>query len=178
MDAISPRMFALRGSRSIVRIGLSLLLTCLVLVVGSSPTRAVAEASHMHNKDVSVSVPARQAWTATGLYLATGERFVVSARGAAWWRPKHKSVSPAGLPFQYFVCASAQYSGHVFTAPGVRCWSLIARIGSNNVPFFVGRNLQLRSPTTGELYLGFNDDIYSDNTGYFRAKVSDTRTSG
>lgn len=148
-----------------------LLLGCLMLAIGTSHARATAVSSHSHN-EIPLSISAKQPWTATGVYLSTGERFAVSARGSARWRPNHKPVSPAGLPFQYFVCASAQYSGHVFTAPGVQCWSLIARIGPNKVPFLVGRNIRLRSPTTGELYLGFNDDVYSDNGGYFEAQVS------
>lgn len=145
----------------------------LAIAAGLGPERAVAApAPTMTRAATTVSVPSRQAWTPTGVVLRTGERFVVAGSGYISWRPRRKGVSPQGLPFENSVCASAQYSGRLFTAPGLTCWSLIGRIGNTNVPFFVGRKFRLISPTSGQLYLGFNDDAYGDNSGRFVARVT------
>jgi hypothetical protein len=121
---------------------------------------------------IGVTIPSRQPWTATGIYLKTGERFTVSATGAASWRPRHRYVGPMGLPFNNYWCARAQYSGQLFTAPGLSCWSLIGHVGDMDVPFWIGKRFRLASPTTGQLYLGFNDNAYGDNSGRFYARVS------
>jgi glucose dehydrogenase len=153
-----------RGRRLLLALGLTLT-AGLGRAGAAAPVPAVAQAQ------ATISVSSRQPWTATGIMLKTGERFSVAAAGAASWRPRRKGVSPEGLPFQYSVCASAQYSGRLFTAPGLNCWSLIGRIGNTNVPFLVGRKFRLTSPTAGQLYLGFNDDAYGDNSGHFVARV-------
>ena len=37
----------------------------------------------------------------------------------------------------------------------------------NGAPFFVGNQGSVRIPATGQLYLGINDDVLTDNTGDF-----------
>ena len=78
------------------------------------------------------------------------------------------------LRFTKSPCAKNQYASgaSAWAAPGINCYSLIGRIGTNGVVFLVGPSFQLRSPVAGELYLGFNDDVYWDNGGEFDATVT------
>jgi hypothetical protein len=59
-----------------------------------------------------------------------------------------------------------------FPAPNLRCWSLIGRVGEDGTPFYVGNGLLLHASTSGELYLGVNDDQLGDNSGSWTAVVS------
>jgi hypothetical protein len=38
--------------------------------------------------------------------------------------------------------------------------------------FYVGSNFRVQVPVSGELFLGFNDSLYGDNSGAFRAVIS------
>jgi len=61
-------------------------------------------------------------------------------------------------------------AGPNFTLPGVRCWSLIARIGSSN-PFYVGFSLNFPVLQTGRLYLGINHELPFIASGFFTVRV-------
>lgn len=59
--------------------------------------------------------------------------------------------------------------GLVVAAWAAPCWSLIARIG-NGSPFEVGTSTQVVT-TAGELYLGVNDNNFSDNSGSWTVRI-------
>jgi hypothetical protein len=118
-------------------------------------------------------VPATQAFTDTGIRISQGEVFSVTATGIASHRPGF-TVGPQGVAFNEGTCAKAQ-SGSTFTAPGLRCWSLIGRIGTSGVIFYVGPSFHLEAPFAGELFLGFNDSYDRDNSGAFSATISAAR---
>ena len=49
---------------------------------------------------------------------------------------------------------------------GLPMYSVIGRIG-NDIPFYIGTHAEVK-PTKNELfYLGYNDDMFSDNIGYY-----------
>ena len=123
-----------------------------------------------------VRVPATQPFTDTGITISQGEVFSVAATGTASHRPGF-SVGPQGVAFDEGTCAEAQ-SRRRFTAPGLPCWSLIGRIGTSGVMFYVGPSFQVQAPVAGELFLGFNDSIYSDNSGAFTATIGPAPTNG
>jgi len=52
-----------------------------------------------------------------------------------------------------------------YPAPGLSCWSLIGKIGANGTPFQVGDYLSFAAPSSGEFFLGVNDNYPPDNTG-------------
>jgi hypothetical protein len=52
--------------------------------------------------------------------------------------------------------------------------ALIARVG-DSAPLFVGNERTLRAPTSGQLYLGVNDDHLADNRGEFHVRVAADR---
>jgi len=66
-------------------------------------------------------------------------------------------------------------AGPNFTLPGVRCWSLIARIGTGN-PFYVGFSLSIPVLQTGKLYLGINHELPFIASGFFTVRVIANQT--
>ena len=125
-----------------------------------------------HVSGPTVRVRATQAFTGTGIRIRQGEVFSVVATGTASYRPGD-TVGPGGVAFNQGTCAGAQSRHHNrFTAPGLACWSLIGRIGTGGVIFFIGPSFHVQAPVAGELFLGFNDSLYSDNSGGFRATIS------
>jgi hypothetical protein len=108
-------------------------------------------------------IPANQRWTDTGVRLRAGETFRIDASGMVNWGPD-RSDDPSGE-------VNSPYNANrpMPNRPG---GALIARVG-NGAPFFVGAGTQsFRASTTGQLFLGINDDYLQDNSGSFRVLVS------
>lgn len=116
----------------------------------------------------SRAVPGTQAWTDTGIALRAGQRVSITASGQILVGPAN-GQSPAGdpscTPAQNFPTQSAQ-----FPAPGLPCWSLIARIGSG-APVEVGTATQITA-TSGELFLGVNASTFPANAGSWSAAIA------
>lgn len=112
----------------------------------------------------TVTVPANQAWTATGSFVNPGDVVVVSASGnvsmGGGWPP----MPPMGRPPN---CGGR--SG--FPAGQLPCWSLIGRIGENGEMFYVGSKIAFRASLPGQLFLGVNDDNLGDNSSNWTATV-------
>jgi Protein kinase domain len=116
----------------------------------------------------SRTVPGTQAWTDSGIALHAGQRVSITASGQILVGPAN-GESPAGdpscTPASNFPTQSAQ-----FPAPGLPCWSLIARIGSG-APFEVGTASQITA-TSGELFLGVNASTFPASAGSWAAAIS------
>jgi hypothetical protein len=111
-----------------------------------------------------VTVSPRTPWTATGITVNEGDVIVFDARGTAQLSGDANDVAiPAG----------ARSERHAANAPlpDALAGALIGRIG-NSAAFGIGNQTQLRAPASGQLYLGVNDDVLSDNRGGFRVSVS------
>ncbi len=141
----------------------------LALLLSTTPVNAHDTRS---GRSVTFEVSSKQPWTVSPVTVHQGEIITITASGTISWQPKRRRVTPNGLRFFNYTCASSQYSGIAFQAPGINCWSLVGRIGQTNVSFLVGTSFKLRSPTSGRLYLGFNDNAYSDNSGRFSVTVT------
>ena len=111
----------------------------------------------------TISIPASQAWTDTGLSLSKGDQVTITASGTIYIAGSDPGKTPAGDPN---CTASAD-----FVAPGLPCWSLIGRIG-NGAPFEVGTATSFSVARRGRLYLGVNDNYFPDNTGSWSAMVT------
>jgi hypothetical protein len=115
-----------------------------------------------------INVPSNQEWTDTGVTVRSGAAVGISASGDVYLAAAGSSQAPGGdsscKPTTTYAAHSSQ-----FPAPGLPCWSLIARIG-NGQPFEVGSSI-LVTATTGRLYLGVNDDSFSGNAGIWIAKI-------
>ena len=112
----------------------------------------------------TITVPANQAWTDTGITVRRGESVQFTASGDIMVSAQASSgvggsPIPAGGPLP------------VATA-GVG--ALIARVG-NGTPFLVASNTSpIPMPANGRLQLGINDDHHADNTGNFTVAISRT----
>src|SRR4051794_8985526 len=111
----------------------------------------------------TVTVPANQAWTRTGIYLNPGSTVVIEARGVieavspADTRAMFHQVPPAGRPERQ---ANKPH-------PDMPALVMLARIGNGPV-LEAGAHAQLQAGGrngSGELMLGINDDNVVDNTG-------------
>jgi hypothetical protein len=112
----------------------------------------------------TVTVPGNQQWTATGFTVKRGEVLNFDASGEVMWTPEAADrAQPAGAVNQ-------RKSGRppVGAAPG---GALIARV-DNGQPFLIGGQDRMRMPANGQLFLGINDDVVTDNTGNFTVTIS------
>jgi hypothetical protein len=109
-------------------------------------------------------VPGINPWTDTGIDVTAGQTISVTASGSinATVGPGN-SFSPAGK--------TGCVAGESKVAPGLPCFSLVARIG-NGVPLEVGTGYQWVAPTSGRLGLGVNDDYFLDNSGNWSATIA------
>ena len=103
----------------------------------------------------SLAVSARIPWLDTGLHVAKGQRYAISATGT-WGANAPWSHGPEG-----------ETRGHFRPCPllGARNFDLIGRVGRQGGPFRIGNALALVPKRAGRLYLRMNDDIPADNWG-------------
>lgn len=130
------------------------------------------------------SVPSTVPWTDTGIGIAAGSQLEITASGTV-----HYSTS------SYQVCDAngGDYTGAQFLSdmmlPNTVCHSLVGKVGGTTAvgdgspipegiagdgPGFVGTSYNQIIPTSGELFLGFNDDpaVFWDNSGSFSVTVT------
>jgi len=115
-------------------------------------------------RERQVQVGANFPWVDAGIDVRPGQTVYFEARGEIrWGRDKkagpegeHNSPSNPGRPI-----------------PNRPAASLIGKVGNeNNDYFFVGTDTgPVRMRSGGRLYLGINDDILQDNTGFFTVIV-------
>jgi hypothetical protein len=113
----------------------------------------------------TVRVRADRDWTPTNIVVREGERISIRARGNIIWSTKFgESTDPDGA----FVEA-----GHFRPLSKSGVGALIGRVGDQ--VFFVGSMSSGSSPASGELFLGINDDKFSDNEGQFIVDIRSER---
>ena len=116
---------------------------------------------------VTVAVILDQEWTDTGVYLRQGQSVKVTAYGKMNWYTgacDGKCLStPAGIP-----CPGSGGAIRV----GLPCLSLLGQIGKGGRPFEVGESIIFAANTSGEFFLGVNDNNLPDNTGAWTATIS------
>ena len=106
------------------------------------------------------TVSSRQRWTSTGLRVRQGERLNLTSTGQI-------RLSAAGMT------ASPDGSGQNDPGspmPQAFSGALIGRIG-NGRPFGIGTQTQIEMPESGQLFLGINDSVLTDNDGAFQVEV-------
>jgi hypothetical protein len=130
----------------------------------------------------TVTVDLTQPWaTDTLLSVSAGQQVSITASGTIKWGgnasdPGGGTATPDGFPWS--ACVDFNNTIAQFTAPNLACWSLIGKIGVNGTPFEVGSSLNNYTvPTSGELYLGINDDVYTDNSGSWTANITVTSST-
>jgi hypothetical protein len=108
---------------------------------------------------------AGESWFNTGISILSGQNISIAANGTV--QPNSGSIScgPDGTyEVDYWLTDYSYRSdwGHD---------SLIARIGAEGLPIFIGSNATFTAPEGGELWLGVNDKDPGNNAGLYVAKV-------
>jgi hypothetical protein len=114
-------------------------------------------------RERTVYVNAREQWTAAGIEVRPGQPIYFMASGEVRWGPNRRdgaagernSPGNPGRPL-----------------PDRPAAALIGRIGDRNEFFFIGNDPgPYRARSNGQLFLGINDDVLTDNSGVLRVNV-------
>jgi hypothetical protein len=113
----------------------------------------------------TITVPANQQWTPTGIRVNFGDKLQLQISGQITLstnNPKDVAI-PQGSLLQRRAPNSPM--------PNVLAGALIGRIDGGQ-PFGIGNLSSILAPASGMLYLGINDDVVTDNSGQFTVVVS------
>ena len=112
----------------------------------------------------TVNVPATQEWTNTGIDVSRGQVVRFSTSGSVQLSRNARDTAEA--------------AGRAGTSVNSRApirdlprGALLGRINDGR-PFGIGDQAQVTMPESGTLYLGINDDSYSDNSGQFVVTIT------
>jgi len=122
----------------------------------------------------TVSVDAQRAWTDTGIDLRAGDTATIVANGKIRVanHPRIGTQQPGGfspncsVPRKLFGTPVGPVP-----APQLNCWSLIGRVRGGPI-FEIGMKGTVPPGFAGRLYLGVNDDDFTDNSGSWTAAVT------
>jgi hypothetical protein len=147
------------GSNEVARIVLARTDAAVAGTTGTSSNLQPASGS-------GIVVSARQAWTPTGMTVRRGENLTFNATGEI-----QLSADPNDIATAY----GAKSQRYAANSPLPRNYAgaLIARVGNDVFP--IGNNVTVTMPANGQLFLGINDDGFTDNVGEFRVEISRTR---
>ncbi len=135
------------------------------LAMNQQPTGAVGTTGTMNGvagQAGTVAVPANQQWTPTGVNVHQGDRLAFRASGQVRWTANPTDVvGPQG----------GRAISPNYPVPTAGVGALIGRVG-NSQPFVVPSNGEtVTMPADGELMLGVNDDVVSDNSGGYQVQI-------
>jgi hypothetical protein len=130
---------------------------------------AAKEAAPGQTGAAGIIVPANQQWTATGINVQKGETVRFNTTGQIQLSNDPNDVARAAG-------ATSQRLAQGAPLPRAFAGALIGRIGTTGQPFAIGDQTSVQMPETGQLFLGINDDVVTDNQGEFRVEIQ--RTAG
>jgi len=111
----------------------------------------------------TISVPANQPWTDTGMTVKKGDRIAFHTNGTINVA-QGVSSGPDGSP-------AVSGNRTRYAVPQMPAGGLIFRAG-NSAPSPIGSNGQpIVMPADGRLFLGVNDDEFGDNTGAYTVTI-------
>jgi len=123
---------------------------------------------------LTVAVRAERPWTDTGIDLRAGDTASVVASGTVQ-AAKDRRIrlqQPGGFAPN---CNRARelFGEPAGTAPApqLSCWSLIGRVGPHGIIFEIDKQKSVPPGSAGRLYLGVNDDDFTDNSGAWTAVI-------
>ena len=115
---------------------------------------------------LELNVPADKEWTDTGLDLVEGDTLRITAAGTIRYTSK-KTCGPEG--------GEREWKDLLLALPvnDAGRGALIGKMGESGTvrAFFVGERAEFTAERNGRLFLGINDDDYSNNRGSFKVKV-------
>ena len=124
---------------------------------------------------LTVNVNANHPWTDTGIDLRASDTASIEADGKIRVSADRRIgvQQPGGFfpncrrPRELF----GQPAGAV-PAPPLSCWSLIGRVGARGTVFEIGKHGSVPPTSAGRLFLGVNDDDFTDNSGFWTAVIT------
>ncbi|HWK12634.1 MAG TPA: hypothetical protein VNR64_21415 [Vicinamibacterales bacterium] len=135
-------------------------------IIMSRPANAntVATTGQTAASGNTFTVNGNQDWTPTGITVRKGQLLSVSASGEIQLSPDSNDTATVD---------GAKSSRFAPRAPLPRtpAGALIGRIG-NGAPFAIGSRSTITAPASGQLFLGINDDGFTDNQGSFQVTVN------
>jgi transcriptional regulator with XRE-family HTH domain len=92
-------------------------------------------------------------WVNTNIKLDTDKTyyFIVSGLASTSCRKLSLWIGPEGKEYKF---------------EDLPMYSVIGRIG-NDLPFYIGKHAEVKPKNDDLFYLGYNDDMFSDNIGYY-----------
>jgi hypothetical protein len=113
----------------------------------------------------TITVNGNQPWTPTGITVRKGDRLSLSSTGEVQLSADTNDVAtPDGA-------RSGRYAARA-RMPRTIAGALIGRIGPNGQPFGIGTQTLIPAPGAGQLFLGVNDDVFTDNQGSFQVTIA------
>ena len=128
---------------------------------GTTGSQGGSTASGPNSRTVQVS--AQRQWTPTGIIVRRGDVVQFSSSGEVRLSADASDTAP--------VTGREGRRGVKFTLPNTLGGALIGRVG-NGQPFGIGDQASVPMPGNGELFLGVNDDVFTDNSGEFSVTVN------
>ena len=108
-------------------------------------------------------VDADQPWTDTGITVRQGQTIAFDVDGNIRLSPGPDDIARAAGALSGRPAPNAPL-------PDAPAGALIGVIDGSG-PFGIGNQRTIEAPATGRLYVGINDDYFSDNTGEFRVMI-------
>ena len=149
-------------SNSIIRLVLAV---SVILLLFSVPA----------NASTDITVFGNQLWQDTGIDLISGQIISITATGSIHFKNGYTDALPDGWPegtTPYFSVDSLLPSAHVLSLIGKVDDTALTEGITGYGSGFVGSSYEQIIPTSGRLWLAFNDSYSSDNSGSFTANVS------
>jgi hypothetical protein len=143
-----------------------------LLIVGATVLTFGAATESMSSAEAnptstSVTLVPSIPWTDAGVNFVTGQTLSITATGTVdFVGLRYYPATPNGTLRCLRLMAK-------FIAPALQCYSLVAKIGLDGTPFEVGTSFTALSvATSGELYLGVNDNHFPDNRGSWTVVIN------
>ena len=116
-------------------------------------------------REREVVVTANVPWTDSGIDVRSGQEIYLNAGGIIRWGAGDRRDGPDG--------EKSSPSNPRRPMPNRAAGALIGRVGadSNDFIFLGSEQGPIRMRSSGRLFLGINDDVFTDNQGNFRVVV-------
>lgn len=121
-------------------------------------------------QEVTLEVPATSRGTDTNIDLREGDQITFVASGTIVAGRRIGQVGPQGGRLSGFG-AIVGTRPVPSAGPGALIGYVRLSNGQTSQPFLIGNQLTLTAPADGRLFVGVNDDDYSDNSGSFSVRI-------
>jgi len=131
--------------------------------VATSYAQDVSQNTFFAHTNVII-INAEELWTNTNIDVSVGEDITIIVDGMASHgsgpNPQYQGwTGPEGW--------GGEINASSYPAPNLSAYCIIGKVGNDGTPFYVGKAVSYKVNKAGRLFLGFNDDNFSNNYGYY-----------